>query len=165
MMLLLYNYMANRRIFFNLTENRHRKSRCVIKTSPLRPPLTRGLSAQLTGGETVSRTTPPPLPRSPSPDKGRYKKTPVPCCHGTGAENNFCGTTQIGALRPLCTHNYALRRGNGRGCRRLLLVAFRIALVRPFALSSPAAIPPPAALLAFPSGLLLLRIGLRCYYL
>ena len=89
------------------------------------------------------------------------KKTPVPCCHGTGAES-FCGTTQIGASRPLCTHSYALRRGNGRGCRRTLLVAFRAALVRPFTLSSPAAIPPPAALLALPSGLLLLRIGLRC---
>ena len=90
------------------------------------------------------------------------QKTPVPCCHGTGAEYNFCGTTQIGALRPLCTHIHALRRGNGRGCRRLLLVAFRIALVRPFALSFPAAITPPTALFALPSGLLLLRIGLRC---
>lgn len=97
---------------------------------------------------------PPPLTRG-------GKKTPAPCCHGTGVEN-FCGTTQIGALRPLCTHDHALRRDNGRGCRRLLLVAFRIALVRPFALSSPAAITPSAALLALPSGLLLLRIGLRC---
>ena len=142
-------------------EKRHRKSKCVIESTPFWPPLTRGLSAQLTGGETVSRTTPPPL-RGTSPDKGRHKKTPAPCFHGTGAENNFCGTTQIGASRPLCTHGHALRRDNGRGCRRVLLVSVRTALVRPFTLRSPTALAPCAARFAFPVRLLLLLTGLWC---
>lgn len=30
-------------------------------------------------------------------------------------EKQICGTTHIGARRPLCTHGHALRRGNGRG--------------------------------------------------
>ena len=48
------------------------------------------------------------------------------------------------AKRPLCTHDHALRRGNGRGCRRVLLAlaGFLPALVRPFAARSAAALPP-----------------------
>ena len=48
------------------------------------------------------------------------------------------------AKRPLCTHDHALRRDNGRGCRRVLLTCsgFLPALVRPFAVHSAAALPP-----------------------
>ena len=45
---------------------------------------------------------------------------------------------------PLCTHDHALRRGNGCGCRRVLLAlaGFLPALVSPFTARSAAALPP-----------------------
>ena len=45
---------------------------------------------------------------------------------------------------PLCTHDHALRRDNGRGCRRVLLAlaGFLPALVSPFTARSAAALPP-----------------------
>ena len=46
--------------------------------------------------------------------------------------------------RPLCTHHHALRLGNGRGCRRVLLAVSGVlpALVSPFAVHSAAPLPP-----------------------
>ena len=77
-------------------------------------------------------------------NSNQKKSVPRNFFHGTDCKIHICGTTHIGAKRPLCTHHHALRRDNGRGCRRVLLAlpGFLPALVSPFTAHSAAALPP-----------------------